>query len=96
MLHHKSMDYVSFSVVPHREELVQEQARELEENVEALTEGFNSLDSKMSNVTSVATKFGDRLQVPTWHPCTKKSEAKKHSSAGNGVASQMIRGVYLL
>lgn len=43
--------------------VVQYQANQLEANVEALTDGFNSLDEKMSSVTSIATKFGDRLQV---------------------------------
>ena len=30
-----------------------------------MTAGFNELDQRMSNVTSIATKFGDRLQVRT-------------------------------
>lgn len=37
--------------------------QDLEENVGALLEGFNDLEQRMNSITSVATKFGDRLQV---------------------------------
>ena len=42
---------------------VQEQVVDLEEDVTTLSDQFALLDKKMTSVTSIATKFGDRLQV---------------------------------
>ena len=46
---------------------LQAQAKDLEGSVASMTAVFNQLDQRMGNVTSIATKFGDRLQVRTIH-----------------------------
>ena len=42
---------------------LQDQSVRFEENVSAMSTQFSDLEKRMTSVASVATKFGDRLQV---------------------------------